>query len=75
MILEFEFYVKTKSIMTCGSLAEGANGISKANADKLGLVPGHAYSILKIKEVQHPRLGKFKLLKLRNPWGNKEWRY
>lgn len=33
-----------------------------------GLVQGHAYSILDLKEV-----GGFKLVQLRNPWGSFEW--
>jgi calpain-15 len=37
-------------------------------------VPGHAYSILKIRYVEHPQRGKVKLIKLRNPWAEKEWR-
>jgi calpain-15 len=32
------------------------------------LVPGHAYSIIQAKEVKG-----FKLLQMRNPWGNFEW--
>ncbi len=34
----------------------------------VGLVPGHAYSIIQVKEVKN-----FKLLNMRNPWGNFEW--
>lgn len=45
---------------------------STKNVEKnknLGLVPGHAYAILKIKNVDH----NIRLLKLRNPWGKEEW--
>lgn len=33
-----------------------------------GLVPGHAYSVIQIKEVQGHRL-----INIRNPWGAFEW--
>ena len=36
-----------------------------------GIVSGHAYAILDVREVQ--RNGKERILKLRNPWGSKEW--
>jgi calpain-15 len=53
---DFENYVKTKCIMTSGSLSRQGNGLLK-EAEKLGLVPGHAYSILKIREIIHPQKG------------------
>jgi hypothetical protein len=33
-----------------------------------GLVPGHSYTILAAKEYKN-----YRLLQLRNPWGNFEW--
>lgn len=33
-----------------------------------GLVPGHAYSVLQVKEYKN-----LKLVNIRNPWGNFEW--
>jgi len=33
-----------------------------------GLVPGHAYSVIQVKEYQGARL-----LNIRNPWGSFEW--
>ena len=38
------------------------------NEEEDGLVPGHAYSILKVKEYKN-----LKLLNIRNPWGYFEW--
>lgn len=38
------------------------------NADGVGLVPGHAYTILLCKEAKE-----HKLINIRNPWGNFEW--
>ena len=48
--------------MACGS---------KSNVESVGLIPGHAYSIVyphKWKEKQ------IYLIKLRNPWGKNEWK-
>ena len=40
--------------------------------EEVGLVPGHAYTVLGVKEVDTSD-GKQKLVNLRNPWGNGEW--
>ena len=40
--------------------------------EEVGLVPGHAYTVLGVKEVNTSE-GKQKLINLRNPWGNGEW--
>ena len=37
-----------------------------------GLVKGHAYSVTGATVVQH-RGSKVELLRIRNPWGQKEW--
>mmetsp|Transcript_4923 Transcript_4923/g.13749 ORF Transcript_4923/g.13749 Transcript_4923/m.13749 type:complete len:377 (+) Transcript_4923:94-1224(+) len=39
----------------------------------VGLVEGHAYAILRAKEVEIPDGRVFRLLLMRNPWGNVEW--
>ena len=42
-----------------------------------GLVMGHAYTITKVLEVNvnHPNFkGKLPLIRIRNPWGQKEWK-
>lgn len=38
-------------------------------ADRLGLVPTHAYAVLDLKEVQGLRL-----LQVKNPWSHKRWK-
>lgn len=53
--------------MTIGTYRNG-----KVNEAK-GLIGGHAYSILKLKEITHPKKGKFTLVKLMNPWAKSEW--
>ena len=40
--------------------------------EEVGLVAGHAYTVLGVKEVNTSQ-GKQKLVNLRNPWGNGEW--
>ena len=39
------------------------------NLEEVGLVPGHAYTILGIKQIFEGE----RLIHLRNPWGNGEW--
>lgn len=46
-----------------------AGSDSESNASPTGIVQGHAYAILDIKPAD-----KFKLIRLRNPWGRKEVR-
>ena len=41
--------------------------------EEMGLVPGHAYTVLEVKEITNARNEKVKLINLRNPWGNGEW--
>ena len=45
-----------------------AGSDSEANASASGIVQGHAYAILSVEEVDDVQL-----LRLRNPWGRKEW--
>lgn len=47
-------------ICTC---TQGVNDI-----EKVGLVPGHAYTVISLYEID-----KLKLIKIRNPWGQFEW--
>lgn len=45
-----------------------AGSDSEANASTSGIVQGHAYAILDVQEVDDVQL-----IRLRNPWGRKEW--
>eukprot|EP00698_Gefionella_okellyi_P022063 TRINITY_DN725_c0_g1_i3.p1 TRINITY_DN725_c0_g1~~TRINITY_DN725_c0_g1_i3.p1 ORF type:complete len:1823 (+),score=496.75 TRINITY_DN725_c0_g1_i3:2151-7619(+) len=49
-------------------LGAGSPAGSDADISSYGIVQGHAYAILDLKEVDG-----FNLLKLRNPWGQTEW--
>jgi len=55
-------------IMTAGTSGDTYN----LDLEDKGLVPGHAYTCLGVKEVTTSS-GKVKLVHLRNPWGNGEW--
>ena len=43
--------------------------LGKKEEEKLGLISGHAYSLLKIIKINGQTL-----LKLRNPWGKTIWK-
>lgn len=59
-LLDFQ---KQGFLLGCGS-----NPGSDTNVSGLGIVQGHAYAILNVVKVDEIRL-----IKLRNPWGQKEW--
>lgn len=43
--------------------------------DRAGLIASHAYSLIEAYEVTCPRTNRLlRLIKLRNPWGNGEWK-
>jgi hypothetical protein len=52
-------------------MAAGSNAGSDTDASDLGVVQGHAYSILNV--VDSPGGTDARLVQLRNPWGQKEW--
>jgi hypothetical protein len=59
-------------IMTAGANEE--EDLSRSTQDRLGLVASHAYSLVSVHEVKAGDGEKVKLVKLRNPWGDKEWK-
>ena len=64
----FENAQKHGFLMTAGTSGDTYS----INMEEVGLVPGHAYTVIGLKEVDTPE-GKIKLINLRNPWGNGEW--
>ena len=60
---------KNKYII-CASSGEGQ--LNKARYDEMGLISEHAYSVISAILVD-TQSGEERLLKLRNPWGHKEW--
>ena len=55
-------------IMTAGTSGDTYN----LRIEENGLVPGHAYTLLGVREV-NTGSGREKLVHIRNPWGNGEW--
>ena len=54
-------------ICTC---TRGEDGLDGTKIDAVGLVPGHAYTIISVFDINKD----LKLLKIRNPWGSFEWK-
>lgn len=56
--------------IVCASSGEGQS--NKQRYDEMGLISEHAYSVIQTYKIEKD--GKeVRLLKLRNPWGHKEW--
>jgi hypothetical protein len=58
--------------MSCGTDAKPVGTKIEGHQESVtteGLVLGHAYSILDIQEIKGE-----KILQIRNPWGNTEWK-
>lgn len=53
----------------------GQDDIKAEKFEKLGLEANHAYSLIGVHNISHPREGKVKLCEIRNPWGwaSEEW--
>ena len=68
-----EIWLKYKNAQEKGFLMiAGTNVDDDLPIESMGLVSGHAYTIIKVIEVK-TNSGKEKLINLRNPWGHKEW--
>jgi hypothetical protein len=59
-------YCESGFLLGCGSPVGASD--SESDASNTGIVQSHAYSILKLQLVDE-----FQLIRLRNPWGRKEW--
>ena len=61
--------------MGCSIKGNGKEGELIIDGKPCGLILNHAYGLNDIFEIKDPKTGdKFKLLRLRNPWGNSEWK-
>ena len=74
-----KYYTRNKSMMGCSVEPTGRNKEMEVSMQghKIGIIAGHAYSILDAFEIPKARSTKprktSRLLRLRNPWGNYEW--
>lgn len=59
-----------KNYLMAASIGGGANGIENKRAD--GLIEGHAYSLIRVREIPLEGGTSARLLMLRNPYGNQE---
>ncbi|CAE7526188.1 ADL1 [Symbiodinium natans] len=63
-------WAKLLSLSRDGHLLGCGSGAGKdTETSDMGIVKGHAYSLLRVEEVEGHRL-----LQLRNPWGSTEWK-
>lgn len=55
------------------SQAEEVSGLTHKQMKSVGLVDAHAYSLISAKEIKLKNGKTERILKVRNPWGKKEW--
>ena len=77
-IISAKFFTRNKTMMGCSVEAKGNTVEMEVvlHNRHTGILAGHAYSILDVFEIPKPRGKKRKtsrLLRIRNPWGRKEW--
>ena len=74
-----KYFTRNKSMMGCSVERNGKTVEMEVSMQghKIGIIAGHAYSILDAFELNKPRSKKSRkcsrLLRIRNPWGNYEW--
>mgnify|MGYP000926542078 CR=1 FL=1 len=51
----------------------GRTNLTSEDYQKIGLVSDHAYAVISVFDIESKEHGRLQLLKLRNPWGHKEW--
>lgn len=62
-----------QNFIMCASTGDGpSNEFIPSNYDK-GLISNHAYTLISAHNLEDEFKNKIMLLKIRNPWGNREW--
>ena len=77
-LVSAKFFTRNKTMMGCSVESKGNSAEMEVvlHNRHTGVLAGHAYSILDVFEIPKPRGKKRKtsrLLRIRNPWGRKEW--
>ena len=78
-LVSAKFYTRNKTMMGCSVDSKGNTVEMEVvlHNRHTGILAGHAYSILDVFEISKPRGKKprktSRLLRIRNPWGRKEW--
>ena len=77
-IVSAKFFTRNKTMMGCSVDSKGNTVEMEVilHNRHTGVLAGHAYSILDVFEIPKPKGKKRKtsrLLRIRNPWGRKEW--
>lgn len=62
---------KNKYMMAASA---GSTKASKELLESLGLIGNHSYGILDVRDIIKKDKSKDKLIRLRNPWGDFEWK-
>jgi len=62
--------IANKFVLTASSRKESET----VNNKEMGVVSVHAYAILDVREIDLPDGRRERLIKMRNPWGNREWK-
>ena len=72
-----KYYTRNKSMIGCSVFGNGRESRVIIQGHNVGIIVGHAYSILDVFEIPKPKSKKkrkaSRLLRLRNPWGFTEW--
>jgi hypothetical protein len=75
--IKAKILVKNNSMLGCSIEAKTVESEVIVNNHKTGILAGHAYAILDTFEIPKPSSRKprkkSRLLRIRNPWGYKEW--
>lgn len=63
------YHHQNGAVLCCGGVKKGST------AKDMGLISGHAFSLLQVEEVRQSMTSvtKFRMVQIRNPWGTGEW--